>query len=125
MSYAYAMMTHNTAPEEFFPVVIKNLARDWQTAAVIEKTESDYLVHFDIYCIRLNCELCARAQKMGAYSLDRLVMRALVAAGFPTRRESYSHYLAYVLELGTKQPEQDRGPVEVGVPNHAHKLSEV
>lgn len=41
-------------------------------------------------------------------------MRALVAAGFPTRRESYSTYLAYVLELSTRQPEQDRGPVEVG-----------
>jgi len=125
MSYAYAMMTHNTAPEEFFPVVIKNLARDWQTAAVIEKTESDYLVHFDIYCIRLNCELCARAQKMGAYSLDRLVMRALIASGFPTGRESYSPHLAYVLELGKRQPEQDRGPVEVDGPHNEHKLSEV
>lgn len=114
MSYAYAMMTHNTTPEEFFPIVIKNLAQEWHTAAVIEKTESDYLVRFDICRIRLNRDLCAQAQKMGAYSLERLVMRALVSAGFPTGRELYSPYLADVLELGTRQPEQDRGPAIVG-----------
>lgn len=102
MSYAYAMLTHNTAPEEFFPVVIKNLAREWKTVAVIEKLETDYLVHFDIYNIQMNRELCALAQKKRAYGLDRLVMRALVQAGFPIERESYSPYLAHVLELGQK-----------------------
>ena len=82
MSFAYAMMTHNTSLEEFFPIVIKSIATNLNIAETYEVTGNKYSVHFDIFQFELNQSLCALTKSRGAYALDSLVLRMLIAAGY-------------------------------------------
>lgn len=86
MSFAYAMMTANTTPDDFFPIVVDNLSRELKMAAYIDTKDSEFEVHFGCYSIHLNREVCAITQFKGAYALDELVLSSLLKAGLKVEK---------------------------------------